>query len=438
MNDFIKKTKQFILEDVWNLRLKEHSRRKGFLIRQLRIILLALRGFNENRVQARASELTYYSILSIVPIMAMIIGVAKGFGFNQRVEAEIKKALEGQKEILNYVLDFTNNFIESVQGGVIAGIGLAFLVYTVMKMFSDIERSFNDIWQVKKGRSFSRKFSDYLSMMLIAPMLVVLASGSNVFIQSIASGMEKFQSLDYVVKLLIAAIPWVLIWILFTLVYIIMPNTKVRFRYAIVGGIIAGTMFQVLQWAYIEFQGAFSRYNTVYGTFAALPLFLIWLQLSWVILLFGAEVSFANQNIRNYEHEVDSLKITLRERISLTLLIAHLIIRRFADGEPALTATETAKQLELPTRLVKDIIYDLIESGILAEVSASEDKEMKYQPAMDIHKLSISFILKRLEEKGSKDYHPVSSEKLDEILRIQDDFMKAIEQHPDNKLLMNV
>ncbi|MFW6226853.1 MAG: YihY/virulence factor BrkB family protein, partial [Bacteroidota bacterium] len=406
--------------------------------RQLRIILLALRGFNENRVQARASELTYYSILSIVPIMAMIIGVAKGFGFNQRVEAEIKKALEGQKEILNYVLAFTNNFIESVQGGVIAGIGLAFLVYTVMKMFSDIERSFNDIWQVKKGRSFSRKFSDYLSMMLIAPMLVVLASGSNVFIQSIASGMEKFQSLDYVVKLLIAAIPWVLIWILFTLVYIIMPNTKVRFRYAIVGGIIAGTMFQVLQWAYIEFQGAFSRYNTVYGTFAALPLFLIWLQLSWVILLFGAEVSFANQNIRNYEHEVDSLKITLRERISLTLLIAHLIIRRFADGEPALTAPEIAKRLELPTRLVKDIIYDLIESGILAEVSASEDKEMKYQPAMDIHKLSISFILKRLEEKGSEDYHPVSSEKLDEILRIQDDFMKAIEQHPDNKLLMNV
>lgn len=434
----LRKSIDFVKKDIWKISHKDQSPRMSFLIRQLKILLLAFKGFNEDKVQVRASALTYYSVLSVVPVMAMVIGIAKGFGFQESVEKEIEKAFSGQQEVQNFLLDFTSKYIESIQGGVIAGIGLGLLVWTVMKVFGNIESSFNDIWQIKKGRSFSRKFSDYLSMMLIAPVLVVLSSGANVFIQGIAGKYELFLGLDYIVKLLIATIPYVLIWLLFTLIYMVMPNTKVNFRYAIIAGIIAGTMFQILQWGYITFQGAFSRYNTVYGTFAALPLFLIWLQTSWIIVLFGAEVSFAYQNIENYEFESDSVNISIRAKKLLTLLVSHLVIKRFSKGDFPLTSSEISHQLEIPIRLIRDIIHDLVNSEIFSEVATENPKETKYQPALDIHKLTVSFVLNKVDEKGSNNFHAVRTETLQKLEQIQNDFYKSIHELPTNMLIKDI
>lgn len=434
----LRKLIDFIRKDIWRVSHKDHSPQRSFLIRQLKILLLAFRGFNEDKVQVRASALTYYSVLSVVPVLAMVVGIAKGFGFQESVESMIETAFAGQVEVQKFLNDFTTKYIESIQGGVIAGIGLGVLVWTVMKVFGNIESSFNDIWQVKKGRSFSRKFSDYLSMMLIAPILVVLSSGANVFIQGIAGKFELFLGLDYIVKVLIAAIPYVLIWLLFTLLYIVMPNTKVNVRYAIIAGVIAGTLFQILQWGYINFQGAFSRYNAVYGTFAALPLFLMWLQTSWIIVLFGAEVSFAYQNIENYEFESDSLTISIRAKKLLTLFVSHLVIKRFSEGNPPVTSSEISHELEIPVRLINDIIHDLVSSGIFSEVATDNPKEIKYQPSLDIHKLTVSFVLNKIEEKGSNTFHAIHSETLQKLEDIQSDFYKSHHELPSNKLIKDI
>jgi membrane protein len=274
--------------------------------------------------------------------------------------------------------------------------------------------------------------------MLIAPVLVVLSSGANVFIQGIASKYELFLGLDYIVKLLIAAIPYVLIWVLFTLIYIVMPNTKVNFRYAIIAGIIAGTMFQMLQWGYITFQGSFSRYNAVYGTFAALPLFLIWMQTSWIIVLFGAEVSFAYQNIENYEFESESLNISIRSKKLLTLLVSHLVIKRFSEGKSPFTATEISHQLEIPIRLIRDIIDDLVSSNIFSEVATENPKEIKYQPSLDIHKMTINFVLNKIDETGRNTFHASDSETLQKLEIIQDEFYKSLDELPSNKLIKEI
>ncbi len=434
----LRRSIDFVKKDIWRISHKDQSPRMSFLIRQLKILILAFRGFNEDKVQIRASALTYYSVLSVVPVMAMVIGIAKGFGFQESVEREIEKAFAGQQEVQNFILDFTVKYIESIQGGVIAGIGLGLLIWTVMKVLGNIESSFNDIWQVKKGRSYSRKFTDYLSMMLIAPILVVLSSGANVFIQSIASKYEFFTGLDHIVRILIAAVPYVLIWLLFTLIYLVMPNTKVNFRYAIIAGIIAGTMFQVLQWGYITFQGAFSRYNTVYGTFAALPLFLIWMQTSWVIVLFGAEVSFAYQNIENYEFESESSNISIRAKKLLTLFVSHLVIKRFAEGKPALTSSEISHELELTMRLLRVILDELVSSGIFSELATENPKEIKYQPALDINKLTVSFVLNKIDERGSNKFHANRTDILQKLEQIQNDFYNSQHELPSNKLIKDI
>ena len=275
----------------------------------------------------RASALTFYSLLSVVPIVAMAFGVAKGFGFQNTMENFIMNNFKGQEEVMNWVINLSNLYSKRYREGLLAGIGLVVLIWSVMQVLNNIESSFNAIWQIKKSRSFFRKVSDYLSIMLIGPLLIIVSSSVMVYIstrvQSVAQSIDMFQVISPVFQNLLRFVPYALIWLLFTLVYIILPNTRVIFKYALVAGIIAGTGFQVLQWGYIHFQIGVTKYSAIYGTFAALPLFLIWLQLSWLIVLLGAEISFAYQNVKEYAMEAESLHISPHNKRILSLLIVH-------------------------------------------------------------------------------------------------------------------
>ena len=431
----IEKIKRFITHDIWHAGLDKYSPVVAFLIRQLRVFIFAIKSIKEDQITIRASALTYYSTISVVPVMAMFVGIAKGFGFQEKLENEIQSALEGQEEVLKWILDFANNFIASIQGGLVASIGLVILVYTVMKVLGNIESSFNAIWQVKKARSFGRKFSDYLSLMIIAPIFIFLASGLNVFIQEFALGTGIFDFLGPVITFLLGFLPFILIWFLFTILYMVMPNTRVHFRWALIAGIIAGTAFQLLQWAYINSQSAFSRYNAIYGAFAALPLFLLWMQISWMIVLTGAEISFAYQNIGNYELESDSDNLSNKIKKILSLLVVHSIVKRFANGEPAANIEEISNQIEIPIRHVNNVLYPLVECNVISEVSSTDDKEARYQPALDINKITISYVLNRLEEIGNSEYDIKDNETFHNLIKIQDDFRTLIEKSDDNKLI---
>ncbi|MFH2144224.1 MAG: YihY/virulence factor BrkB family protein, partial [Bacteroidota bacterium] len=417
---------QFLKVDVWKIPIKKLPRKKSYLIKQLRIILLTFKGFDEDKCAIRASALTFYSVLSIVPVIAMIFAISKGFGFEDRLEALLTKSLQGQEEVLNWIWTFAQSAIESAKGGLLAGIGIVILLWSVMKVLGNIEQSFNDIWEVKKSRVFVRKLTDYTSIIIIAPIFIILSSSATVFISTfIKNASTDSQILSYigpVITFLMRLLPYLLIILLLTFLYMVLPNTKVKFKSAFMAGLVAGILFQLAQWGYVNFQVGVAKYNAIYGSFAALPLFLIWMQLSWLIVLFGAELSFANQNVEHYEFEVDTHHISLKQKKVLSLLIANLVIGNFRDGKPPYNSEEISNQLDLPTRLVNNLIFELVESGIFSEIKIQTYKDCNYQPAIDINKLSVAYIISKLEDKSKMTISPVNTDEFEKINEIVEGF----------------
>jgi membrane protein len=432
----------FIRTDIWRIRLADLPFGKSFLIKQLRIIILAIRGYDEDRCLLRASSLTFYTLLSIVPVVAMFFGVAKGFGFEKRLERQLFEKFTGQEEVLSQIINFANSLLEQTQGGLIAGIGLLVLFWSVLKVLGHIEMAFNDIWEIKEPRTWGRKFSDYLSIMLVSPILVLMSGSVTVFITTqVEQITQKVALLGYfspLISFLLKFTPYVLIWILFTILYIIMPNTKVNFKAGLLGGVVAGTLYQIAQWAYISFQIGAAKYNAIYGSFAALPLFLMWLQISWWIVLFGAELSFANQNVDTYEYEPDCLNISPEFKKLLTLQVAHLLIKHFSNGEKPLTYSQISNRLDMPVRLVHNIIFDLVQAGLVSEIKTKADKEFAYQPARDIHQLSIKHIIEALEKNGTDDIPVAKTEDYQALSDALENFSEAMEKSPANKLLKDI
>ena len=432
----------FIKTDIWRIRIKSLPRKKSFFIKQLRILLLATRGFGQDKCLLQASALTFYSILSIVPVVAMAFGIAKGFGFQKLLENLLFEKFSGQEEVMIQVVDFARSLLENTKGGIIAGIGIVFLFWTVIKLLSNIERSFNDIWEIKKPRTYGRKFGDYLSIILISPILVILSSSATVFITTqITLITEKVALLGMfspVIFVMLKLIPYCLVWILFTFIYVLMPNTKVNFSSGFIAGVIAGTIFQVAQWAYINFQVGVAKYNAIYGSFAALPLFLIWMQLSWLIVLFGAEISFAYQYADTYEFEPDCRQISPAFKILLSLQIAHLVISTFSKGEMPLTASRISHVLEIPIRLVQKILDEFVESGIFSNTEIKENKELSYQPARDINVITIKSIIEALEQRGFDNIPVAQTAELKSLSEVLQTFSYELERSPANKLLKDI
>ena len=394
----------FFSTGIWRIPARELSGGKYFLIRQVRIFVLAARGFIDDRCHLRASALTFYSLLSVVPLLAMAFGISKGFGIERRLEKHILEALPNQQEIAVRIIEYARFFLDKTEGGLIAGVGVAVLFWTVIRLMGNIEKSFNDIWGVRKGRSIGRKFADYLSFMLIAPLLFVMASSATVLITSeltvIARRMEFLGATGSLLRELIKLLPYAVVWILFTVLYILMPNTTVKFRSGLLAGILAGTMYQVVQWAYIKFQIGASNYGAIYGSFAALPLFLIWLQTSWLVVLWGAEISFAEQNVDTYEFEPDCDKVSHNFRRILALRVTQLCVRSFQAGEGPWSAEQIAESLIIPIRLVRRIVAELTEARILSEVRTEAAKTPAYQPARAIESLTIGEVIRLLDQSG--------------------------------------
>ncbi|PKN11072.1 MAG: YihY/virulence factor BrkB family protein [Deltaproteobacteria bacterium HGW-Deltaproteobacteria-5] len=417
----------FIKQDVWRIQRNRLSPVKSFFLNLLRVVILSVRGFDEDKCQLRASALTFYSLISIVPILAMAFGVAKGFGFEKILEKQLREKLAGHEDILANVIQFSHSLLENTQGGLMAGVGVIMLFWAVLKVLGQVEDSFNDIWGVKKHRPLGRKFADYLSLMLICPVILIISGGVTVFVSTqVAMIMEKFTVLGSfrpVVFFLLALFPYTLMWGLFTFLYVFMP------------GIITGTIFQVVQWFYITFQVGVVKYNAIYGSFAALPLFLAWLQLSWLIVLYGAELSFAHQNVDTYEFEPDALGASHRLRTLLALLITHHLIANFRAGDKALTVGEISNRLEIPIRFVNDILSELVESNILATAESEEGTDPAYQPALDPDRLTIQYVVEAMEKRGQNTMPFIHTPEFDALSASLESFGRTIDQMPENILL---
>lgn len=433
---------RFIRKDIWRLSLDDIPPVRAFFLRQLQIMIVAVRGLYEDKVYLQASALTFYTLLSLVPIVAMAFGIATGFGLENYLEAELAKAFAGREEVLEWVLSFATSLLESTRGGLMAGIGLIILFYTVMKVLSHIEDSFNNIWQIKQPRSFTRKFADYFSMILIAPIFIILANLFTVYfstqIYEVSSNISLIGYLSPFLKFIVQFVPYILIWTLFTIVYLVMPNTRVNFTSALLAGIVAGTLFQLVQWGYIYFQVGVSRYNTIYGSFAALPLLLMWMQVSWLVVLFGAEISFANQNIEQYEYEAETRNMSLFNRRLVSIYITHLLVINFANGIPPFTARQISNELQIPIRLVLEILYELTEVRIISQVKTRSEKETAYQPAMDINNITVKMLADKLDHRGMDVLIARQGKEIEKIKNIMSAFNESLTKNSENKLIKDI
>jgi len=431
----LEKLRTFFREEIWSHDLRSKSRRRTFLIRQARIYFLAFRGFFEDRASVRAAALTYFTMLSIVPIFAIAFAIARNFGFEDRMHEVISNNMQGQDEIMKWVTGMVDSLLNKTRGGVLAGVGGIVLFWSVIQVLNNIEASFNDIWQIRKSRSPMRKFSDYLAIMILTPFAIGISGTVMVKIQTTA---ESFELLKPLVGFLFKTVPYVSIWVLFTMVYIVMPNTKVKLRYALIAGIFAGTVALIFQSLYQDLQIGVFRFNTLYGSIAAIPLFLLWLQITWLIVLMGAEISFAYQNIENYEFEEHALDLSHNNKRILTLLITYHIVRNFEEGGEPWNAHALSHELGIPIRLVNQLVFDLVEAGILAELASENSKERSYLPAVDINRITVEYIYTKMEMRGGDQMVVTESEVLGKITAIHEHLLHSIRESPSNILLKDL
>ncbi len=433
---------KFLNKDIWKIDHTGLPPRKKYFLRTLKIILFSVKGYEKDQCAIRASALTFFSVLSVVPVLAMAFGIAQGFGLANLLESQIKTTFEGQEQVLNYALTFSRSMLSTTKGGFIAGIGLLFLLWAVLRLLNNVEDAFNLMWEVKKPRTIMRKFTDYLTIMIVSPIFVILAGSLTIFIKTALTQIVNDNQVirvfsPYLFSLLRLA-PYILIWVVFIILYKIMPNTKVNYSSAIIAGIVAGSLYQVYQWAYITFQVGTAKYNAIYGSFAALPLFLIWMQGSWLIVLIGAEVSYSIQHIDKYGIQDRSAQISFAQRQKLALLIAHLCIKRFVNGEEPLTTDLISKELKIPTQFTSKILAELIETRVISAVRTNKENVFGYQPAQDVNRISIKHILDALSNKGHE-INNVSENKnyiaIDQLITTYHDRFKSSES---NKLLKDI
>ncbi len=433
----------FLKTGVWLLPETGLSRPKALLLRALKVFLLALRGFERDQCAVRASALTFYSLLSVVPVVAVVFGIAKGFGFDKRLQAELLVEFSEHSDVLMKVFQFSDSILEKTSGGIVAGIGVALLFWSVIMVLGSIEDAFNHIWKVEKPRTIARKFSDYLSFAMVCPLIFIMSSSLTVTlagqVKYVAEAASRWGIPPGTILVFLEIIPFVLIWVLFAFVLTFMPNTKVRLAAGIVAAVAAGTAYQLTQWVYIGFQVGVSRANAIYGSFAALPLFLVWLQISWLIVLMGSEISYALQNLDTLGFPEETDRISPRHRKILSLLVARLVARSFAAGDKPPTPPAIAHALEVPSPLVRRVLADLSAAGLLSAVKPEGAEEAAWQPARDVHGITVQAVLDTMDRSGSAtepafaltdDFRAVSD--------ILGSFAEAVEASPANLPLLDL
>ena len=367
-----------------------------WLVQQYRLLFYTARGLVEHGTLVRSAALTFYTLMSLVPILAVVFAVVKGFGLTEGLIENLYGIFPRHPETVDYIVGFAENALARTQGGVVAAVGLVMLFWAVIRVFGSIESAFNNIWEVKVARSIARQWTDYIAVVMIVPVLWILANAAGDYVEQLLGLYDKwyFNTLSHLASM-------VVIWAMFTLLYLIIPNARVRFGSALMAGIVAGTIFLLFQWGYVYVQRWMTSYNAIYGSFAALPLFLIWMQTSWEILLFGGELSFAYQNISRFAEERESLRISYDQRRKVLLAVMILVARNFRDHGGTLSTDAIRDRLGLPTRIVNDVLFQLVQAGQLIAVRSGDgERDVAFTPAHDLASTTVYGILEAVERTG--------------------------------------
>lgn len=432
-----KKIQKFVSDDIWRLSITELANPQAFLIKHLKLLLLAIQGFINDLCILRASALTLYTLLSIVPIIAMLFGVAKGFGLEKVLEKNVLERVSEQDTMMIQLIEFSENLLASTKGGIVAGIGVVVLFWTIIKVIGNIEESFNHIWKVKQGRTLGRKTSDYLSLMLLSPILLISSSSLSVFVETKIVWLMEVINLPAFGKAIVfyglSLLPLLLLWLLFSIIYILIPNTKISLKSGILSGIVTGTVFQLVLWLYLSLQIGVSNYNAIYGSFAALPLFVVWLQIVWFIVLFGAQGCYYHQNYEYYRTNENYDALSFRVKKVLALQVLHLIIQNFIQEKPPLNTLAISSQLTLSMGIVQAVLAKLMRSQLIIEIKTADNELSQFLPLHDSRHLSIAHVITALESCGNNQ-KPLSLAAINFSQELED-FEQLLQNSAQNYLL---
>ncbi len=400
----------------------------------VRKLIFAIKFFTAKRIMDSASALTYSTMLSLVPICAVVFAIARGFGYTIYIEKWFRNLLSTQPQAAEFIITFVNSYLEHTKSGIILGIGLIFMLYTVVMLSRQVEQTFNNIWHVEDRKNIMRTFTDYLSIFFLTPIVIIVMSGISLFIRTISSQSNVEILLGPVAHTLIDFMPFLLMWIAFTALYVFMPNTHVRLRRAIIPGLLASIAMQLLQWFYINAQMWVSNYNAIYGSFAALPLFMLWVQFSWTICLFGAELCYTNQNLEDFAFVDGASRMSNRNKQLYSIVLMSRICHRFAGGNNPYSAITLSNETSIPLSIVRDLLNMLVKANLITEVKKEDEPLSAYfQPAMSIERLTVGHIIDVMEEQGEQVFTTdlesliVNKKMYQEIINLRKEYIAKME-----------
>lgn len=410
---------------VWDTDLNTLPLIKARLIKFVRIFYAVLKDLSRGQLTLWAMSMVYSTLLSMVPVLALSFSVLRAFGVHNQIEPLLLRLLQpmGEKgvEIANRIIEF----VESVNVGVLGAAGLAFLIYTVISLTQKVEDSFNEIWHIPRSRTFAERFSHYLSVILIGPVLVFSALGltATVMGTSVVQEAVTVEPIGRIVEIIGALMPYILIIGAFSFLYVFLPNTQVHLHAAFAGGVVAGILWQTVGWGFTTFVVTSTKYSAIYSSFAILILFLIWLYLSWLILLVGTDIAFYTQQPEFLSPKKQSPQLSNRLKERLALLIMLRVGSNFYHHRPVLNADSLSHNLEVPSLLILPIVNVLRDKGLLVETA---DNTSGYIPGADMETISIKNILDAVRDDKDGNFKTTSDKIVDDLIQQYDQAISGI------------
>jgi membrane protein len=434
---FMSSFKQYITDDIWKLDFRNLPPVQAFVLKHLRIWILVVRRFIKNRVKVRASALVYVTLMSIVPLLAVVFSLLKGFGYHNQLEPFLRRVLEPLgTQAIEVIVPNVMNFVGSAKVAALGTIGFLVFLVASISIVKNMELAFNDIWGVVSKRSLR----DYLSVLILFPamaftVLAVTASLRNYALFRKVSEIPAIQMLET------KAAPLIVAWIVLLFLLIYIPNTKVRFLSALYGAVIAGTIWQLLNVYFTKFYVGYYEKGimaALYASFVIFPLFLIWLYLSWLIVLLGTEIAYVHQNLDKITWEEQREDVSWRIKESVALKTILLISQKFFQNQKAPSQSDLAEYLDLPQHAVSRLIFVLSELGLVNVIGG---REARYAPAKPLEALSLHEAIEKLRSYGalyrSKKQDDAISQLVEEMQGRHEKLLK--EAFPDTSIreLMN-
>ncbi len=364
-----------------------------FIFKILKLIVFTFENYIKSRSGLWTLTLTYYTLFTIVPVLAIVFVITKGFGAEKILKDELYKSFFIQGEVLDQLIIFAQQALQNAKGGVIAGTGTLFLLWSVIRIFTVIEKSFNEIWKVEESRRPVRKLTDYMSLVVLFPAVIILSNGVTTVLQLF------ILKIDQRLLMILNFAPHIITTIFFTLMYLIIPNTKVKFKTAAISGIFSGVVFHITQWGFTMAQVNILSYNAVYGSFSLIPIFILWQKILWFIVLLGAHLSFIIQNSYKYSYTINEVNLSFASKLELSLLCIYCHIKNYENNEPSMSTKDVACYLGVSIGVTQDILNNLAKTGFLVEVVTSSDSR-KYKIAKNINELSLGYVIKELSSVG--------------------------------------